>query len=144
MRRMILLAGVLLSVVALGSDSPKEYDDRAKVLSIEGTWRLIQTEDNGKKNSTPYPEVTTFSNGVLAHNDDSSRHKYRIDPTAKPSHLDLLPISGKGEAERCIYQIDGDTLRIASFLFVFDGEETRRPQGFGGDNVWVATYKRVK
>jgi hypothetical protein len=37
-RTIVLLAGVLLSVVALGSDSPKEYDDRTEVVDIEGTW----------------------------------------------------------------------------------------------------------
>ncbi len=36
-RTILLLAGVLLSAVALGSDSPKEYDDRTEVAGIEGT-----------------------------------------------------------------------------------------------------------
>ena len=35
-RTILLLAGVLLSVVALGSDSPKEYDDKKEVLALKG------------------------------------------------------------------------------------------------------------
>ena len=144
-RTVLLLAGMLLSLVVLGSGSPKEYDGRIKV--IEGTWRLIQTEYEGKKESPPsYEDVITCYSGILADSKSSSRCKYRIDPgpTGKPPHLDLLPLSGTGEAEKCIYQVDGDTLRTASFLIVFGGEETHRPREFNGDNVLVNTYKRVK
>ena len=39
-RTILLLAGVLLSPVALGSDSPKEYDDKMVTVGTERAWRL--------------------------------------------------------------------------------------------------------
>ena len=37
-RTILLLAGVLLSVAALGSDSPKEYGSDIEMEGVEGTW----------------------------------------------------------------------------------------------------------
>ena len=38
-----------------------------------------------------------------------------------------------------IYQIDGDTLRIARTM-----NDEQRPQGFNDKGVFISTYKRVK
>jgi hypothetical protein len=35
-RTILLLVGVLLSVVTLGSDSPKEYDDKTVCIPLRG------------------------------------------------------------------------------------------------------------
>ena len=139
MRRTILLAGVLLSVVALGSDSQKEYDDKTTVDPLEGTWRLIGSEFEGKKMDIPVEfAMWTFRRGTYTIDDGDGnpvqRGTYRIDATQKPAHLDM------GTA-KFIYQIDGDTLRHATLAGAYD---TPRPQGFYDKAIVVRTYKRVK
>jgi hypothetical protein len=63
-RTILLLAGVLLSAVALGSDSPKEYDDKTEVAGIEGTWQLTEDEFNGVKMKPCTQLVTSYRSGT--------------------------------------------------------------------------------
>jgi uncharacterized protein (TIGR03067 family) len=131
MRRTILLAGVLLCVVALGSDSPKEYDDRTEYVGIEGTWREIEFEQNGKKEKPTRQHVLIFPSGSSFMLDD---------PTRNPHHLGRFSQDGplKGQTIMFLYQIEGDTLRIATTF------NDRCPQGFNDKGSFVFTYKRVK
>ena len=146
MRRTVLLAGVLLSVVALGSDSPKEYDDRTEVAGIEGTWRLKECTLNGEQ--LPLGQrlmVMTLRGGILTFDlgdGHIDRGTYRIDPAGKLPHFDRVQRFGPFPcvAGKCIYQIDGDTLRIAGFRV----RRTERPRGFDDENAFIETYKRVK
>jgi uncharacterized protein (TIGR03067 family) len=143
MRRTVFtLSSVLLCVLALGSDSPKEYDDRTEMVGIEGTWRFTEFEVNGEKWKLSGQNVMIFhrktytyyvSGGVTIDGN------YRIDTTCKPPHLDYilwLRTVGTGEY---IYQIDGDTLKIG-----FRTDAKGRPQGFNDKDIRIETYKRVK
>jgi uncharacterized protein (TIGR03067 family) len=147
MRRLFLLFAVLFVVPLSGSDSPKEYDDRTETIGIEGTWRLTEVEYGGQKRKTDLPKaMLTYRSGTYTANytgGDTFRGSYRIAPTRKPSHLDQLPSNGsdQGQTIKFIYQIDGDTLRIARIMSAFT---TSRPQGFDDDHIFVVTYKRVK
>jgi uncharacterized protein (TIGR03067 family) len=142
-RTILLLAGVLLAVAALGSDSPKQYDDKTELAGIEGTWRRIETELGGRKINLG-GDVRTFRNGTYTINwsdSDMWQGTYHINQTFTPHHFDWIPSRGdyKGQTLKCIYQIDGDTLKIANKIV---GEE--RPQGFNDDGLAVSIYKRVK
>ena len=144
MRRMILLLyAVLLFVTAMGSDSPKQHDENVEIVGVEGTWRLTKYEFGGRKMDCNQ-EMLTFRAGSFTTNYSDGRMirgSCCIDPTRKPPHLDLIPANGirKGQTVKCIYQIDGDTLRIADNFF-----NAQRPQGFNDDGAEVWTYKRVK
>jgi len=128
-RTILLLAGVLLCVVALGSDSPKEYDDKTENVGIEGRWRLTEIIDwNGEKQGIQDMRPFRFEN-------------YRIDKNHNPPHLDRSFADFKGRTFRFIYQLDGDTLRIAGNE---RGNFGRRPEGFNDIGNYVWTYKRVK
>lgn len=144
MRRTILLAGVLLSVVALGSDSPKEYDDRAEVADIEGAWQWTEVSLNGRKENPPLEQVMICRSGTYTfkYSYGSAEGCYRIDLTRKPPHFDWILPDGptKGKTIKCIYQIERDTLRIAA-IAQFDGD---RPKGFDDKGVIVWTYRRLK
>jgi len=146
MRRMSLLFTVLIVIPMLGSDSPKEYDDRTETVGIEGTWRLTEYQFSGyQKETYPFRCVITFRRGAYwSDNGENGKFypcpgTYRIDSTLKPSHLDLLPSKEpyKGQTLEWIYEIDRDTLRLA-------GTFTKRPQGFTNKRVLVVTYKRVR
>ncbi len=133
-RTILLLVGVLLCVVALGSDSPKEYDDKTAVIGIDGTWQLDGNQENLM---ICHSRVWTIDNG----NGDPWGGTCRTDPTRKPAHLDWLFASGtyKGKTFKFIYQIDGDTLRMATMR-----NDWERPQTFSDRDIVVWTYKRVK
>jgi uncharacterized protein (TIGR03067 family) len=147
MRRTILAcAGVLLSTVALGSDSPKEYDDATAVDELQGSWQLTEDEFNGQKVKPDPLEVVTFRGGAYVSNysdGDTFRGSYRLDPTHQPPHLNEVPANGpyQGQTVKYIYQLDRDRLRIA---FMAGKDDMRRPQGFNDEGVYVETYKRVK
>lgn len=144
MRRTIwLLAGVLLCVVALGSDSPKEYDDKVKVNTLEGAWWLTREELNGNKLNSSEHEMLIYYKGTFTRDFGDGKTKSgsgRIETTYNPPHLDWILANGD---IKYIYQIDGDTLRLASKPGRLPGE-TERPQGFNDKGLYVCTYKRVK
>jgi uncharacterized protein (TIGR03067 family) len=148
MRRTVwLLIGVLLCVISLASDSPKEYDDRTAVDVLEGTWRQISAELDGKQYDPGRLKWMICHRGTLTFTDNgpnSSPYRYRIDTTHKPPHLDFWPSTPTGTVEGHIYQIDGDTLKLAGFLLIFGGEVLRHPKGFNDEGVYVWTFKRVK
>jgi uncharacterized protein (TIGR03067 family) len=141
-RTILLLAGVLLSVVALGSDSPKGYDDRTELAGIEGTWRLIEFGTNGRKQKPGWQDVTTYRRGTIAVDYLDGRKlqgSYRIDRTQSPPHLDRIVSNTDGQTLKSLCRIDSDTLRIATLP-----DSGRRPESFDGKDVCVWTYKRVK
>jgi uncharacterized protein (TIGR03067 family) len=148
MRRTIwLLAGVLLCVAALGSDSPKEYDDKTEVRDeLEGTWERTDFTYFGRKLELPYQEVATFRHGILTRKfspGETVPGSYRINPTRSPAHLDWTPstVECKGQTLKWIYKVKADTLKIAN---VATPNDEQRPKGFGDDNLSVSTYKRLK
>ncbi len=134
-RTVLLLAGVLPSVVALGSDSPKEYDNRVKVVDeLQGKWQLTEFEDKTANRKPGWQCVKTFRSGICMFqwtDGDTIQTRYYIDTTRKPPHLDM-------DTYKCLYQIDGNTLRIAW------RNDQQRPQGFKDDGVNINIYERVK
>ncbi len=72
MRRSVhSVCAVLLVAVGLGSDSPKEYDDGTEVAGVEGTWRLTEITNYGRKEKPDTPMVVTFHHGIYAYNSSS-------------------------------------------------------------------------
>jgi uncharacterized protein (TIGR03067 family) len=138
MRRIVcLLAGVLLVVPSVGSDAPREYDDKSEYVGIEGTWRWTTTSGHAL--------VLTFHSGgftLAVENTVLGRGSYRIDSSRYPLFLDKLPTYGpyKGVTVKCLYQIDGGALRIA----YMPSDPEQRPRWFTGEGVEVETYKRVR
>ncbi len=152
-RTILLLAGVLLSAVALGSDSPKEYDGRTQVNPLQGKWRPLKlevTDKTGGKIICTAPEwadvVFKDERYIWGWGDGysrltSSRGICTLDASKSPGHLDLTDTTGPvaGVTRRCIYRINGETLEIASTT----GQPANRPESFAGP-VTTYTLKRVK
>jgi uncharacterized protein (TIGR03067 family) len=141
------LVCVLLALL-LGSDSPKEYDDAtAKGDRLEGSWLLVGYETGGEFQQMPEGLVMTFEGGKAAwwpHTGGGPNlvmATYRTDPGIWPARLDRVDTGGfhKGKTWKMIYQIDGDTLRIA---YRMSGVE--RPTGFHGNDLEIEIYKRVR
>ena len=128
MKRCVL--AILFVVLLLGSDSPREYDDRTTLDELAGVWQGV---DGLRKEVGFYDGILTirFSDG------DVRRGSFRTGRAREPHHLEWI-LSG-GLTLKCIYRIDGDTLRIACFE-CWD----RRPQGFDDKGVIIFIYQRVK
>jgi uncharacterized protein (TIGR03067 family) len=146
MRRATLLLPSLLVLSLLGSDSPREYDDATQVACLEGAWRLTNLENDGQKVKPLLQQTITVrgTDFTISYNDGGVfPGTFRIDPTWNPPQLDHTPASGAlaNRSLKWLYQIDGDTLKIAGNP---DGLFERRPHGLKEKGLIVWTYKRVR
>jgi uncharacterized protein (TIGR03067 family) len=148
MRRIVcLLAGVLLVVPVLGSDSPKEYGDATEIDGIEGTWRFVSAERIGgdvKRVEWAGPPILTFRGGRYVGLRDGrtvEQGDYWVDNRQTPRHFDRFPESGpnRGFTLPYIYRVDGNTLKIAQ-----KSDNLERPTGFTQGDVIILSWQRVK
>jgi hypothetical protein len=137
MRRTTLLLPALLVLPLLGSDSPKDYDDRAQEDGIEGVWQLVRTEVGGVARDEQPGQFYTYRVGKFVWPAGPTTGTYSVDSSFQPPRLtENAPI---GET-RNIFQIRGVTLRVAQRKF---GEGY--PQGFDDrKNLIVGVFKRVR
>jgi uncharacterized protein (TIGR03067 family) len=147
MRGTACLLAVLLVLPLLGSDSPKEYDEKTEIAGIEGKWRVTNIEKNDGTTRLDAGSVWTYWSdtfAMTAGDGETMGGKYRIDLTSNPRHLDWTFTTGgiRGTTIKCIYQIghEGDSLRVAYSTI----HGTKRPQGFGEAGLCVFSFKRVK
>jgi uncharacterized protein (TIGR03067 family) len=134
MRRIVwLLAGVLLVVPSLASDSPKEYDATVEVDELEGTWRASQTI------------IQTFRGNRYVYSVDGaafSEGTYQVGKHCKPLSLDKRATAGLGNGRtvKSIFRMEGDTLRTAVRL----EDDDRRPKSFEEDGLYITVWKLVR
>src|SRR5262245_13693195 len=144
-RRIVcLLAGGLLVVPSLGSDSLKEYGDAAEPDELQGTWALVLQVYDHRQAIAPAvegSEVESFRAGRWEKRDPEWSVTYRTDASRRPAHLDAPFPAGHRQRGmmRYIYRRDGDTLRIA-----FGDDLSIRPRSFEEQRIFVSTHKRVK
>jgi uncharacterized protein (TIGR03067 family) len=143
MRSLCLLIAALLVVPLAGSNSPKEYDDRTEMDSLEGSWRMVAINDEGK-DRTPSVErcIKTFRGGKWSYSENgrpSTAGTYTTDKKRMPGILDESYELNPGRTRKCIYRIERDTLRIA-FRLRNDGV---RPTNFDENGLYIMTWKRL-
>ena len=129
----------LLVAAARAEDKPAKTDKE----KIQGTWALVSGERDGK----PIPEerrknskVVFAGDKLTIHNkDNEAEGTFKLNPDKKPKQID---VDLGGQQAKGIYQLDGDTLKLANAK---PGEE--RPKEFPkkeGSGLTVATLKRQK
>ena len=116
---------------------------RSDDSNIQGTWRVVFPEDNGR--SAP-PEalrdilfVITKDKVIMESGGRKQESTYKLDPSTSPKSID---ITAEGRTKPGIYDLQGDTLRICI------SEETEvRPNAFDSQpdsvNDLVITMKRL-
>jgi uncharacterized protein (TIGR03067 family) len=123
----LLFALVAASVPASASDLPKDLD------KLQGTWVVISKASGKKNDYVPLDGYRIVINGdrltwkLKSHEDDTV--KFRTDPTQKPKQLDLDIRDGKVR-NRCIYELDGERLRLSIGHFY-----ESRPRDFSGSKT---------
>ena len=140
------IAGVLL--LAGGGDIADAIKkDRA---ALQGTWKVVASEDNGEK--VPAEDIKSlfliFKGDAIYIREGGKaeeRFAFLLDPTRKPKEIDLILRVGakKGHADRAIYQLEGDSLRIC----IQSNKDKARPRDFvsrAGSGVSLVVMERTK
>jgi uncharacterized protein (TIGR03067 family) len=128
----------VLALMLLGSDSPKDYDDRTQVAGIEGAWRRVELKVNGLVQDDPGEPGLIFRGKKFEWTGAGSnpRGTYTLDTSQRPAHLDMKADQFVNE---CIYRVDGDVLLLA-----FRRTGSGRPMNFEEQEVWVETFRRAR
>jgi RNA polymerase sigma factor (sigma-70 family) len=118
---------------------PKTEEEQA----IQGVWTLVSAERDGKavfgKDSVQL--VVTNEFWIWKERGEDRAFTYKIDTKKSPKQIDLTAhnIKGlKGSVSRCIYEIDGDTLKVCES----DQERPTKFRTARGSGRELSTYKR--
>jgi uncharacterized protein (TIGR03067 family) len=110
---LILTAGLLLA-----ADEPKTPTAEQEAKKLEGTWKVVSSERDGKPDEAAKNAVTTFQAGgklTVKYADGSGGNgTYTLDPSKDPKAIDLVIDFGahKGMTFPGIYLLEGDTLKV--------------------------------
>lgn len=133
---------VVLSL--LGSDSPKEFDDRTEIAGIEGTWQIVTSGTPGHQTHPDTPCIETLQGGKFVYSENGVMHQQgtytsRVDRV--PCYLDETTAEGitpKG-TKKFIYRRNDDRL-----LTAYGAQTSERPRSFDEDGIFVIVWKRVR
>ena|SRR5579872_2978577 len=147
MRRYSPLLGLLVLVLACGSDSPRGYSDAATADPLHGKWRVVSVEVDGRRLPPHWFSGTllVIRGGQFFWMMDGhtlSCQSYRFDARGQPARLDRTErddVFQTTETWREICQVEGDRLRIARGVKPGD-----RPASFSDSGIAVMTLERVK
>jgi uncharacterized protein (TIGR03067 family) len=138
--------------------APNEDEATKEELEkLQGTWRVVTVESNGEVSGGDDDKgaTITIEKNIISEWDGAGTWKliaketFKFDLSKLPKAMDqtcvfngFLP-ENKGKTTYCIYELDNDTLKLAS---PFAGYK-QRPMGFTtkqGSKFSVYTFKRVK
>jgi uncharacterized protein (TIGR03067 family) len=140
---MVLTAGLLVA----GSD-PREEAAKRELRQLEGTWKIISAEANGKKVPPeelgryqlliePGGRMTALKEGRV-----TLQGSMALDPTRMPKNLDVTFTQGEqsGKTSLGIYEI-----KDGAFTFCRASPGRERPSEFAsklGTGITLITYER--
>jgi uncharacterized protein (TIGR03067 family) len=139
MKKLPPLLVAVLTLTLLGSDSPKDYDDRTQLAGIEGAWRRVEVKVNGQVQNDPGDPGLIFRGQKFEWTGGGGGPKgtYTFNTSHRPAHLDMKATDQP--VNECIFQVDGEVLLLA-----FRRTGTGRPKNFEEQEVWVETFRRVR
>jgi len=119
----VLMATTLIAADPSKQDSPKKDSDR-----IQGTWRVVALETDGKQSP---PEIVARLKFVFQEDTLTitigepgfTNFIYKLNSVIKPAGFDLTPADGpyKGQTQKGIYSFDGeDRLKICFAIATAD------------------------
>jgi len=143
----LLAAGLAIHGVSAG-DTKKDQE------RLQGTWKATRVTVNGTEVPGEVLKSITVTirgneiNTAFKGDDQDMNQKagFKLDPSKKPKQIDLVPEDGpeKGKRLEGIYEIEGDTFRMAIAPPVGGG---KRPENFNageGSTAFVMTFQRDK
>ncbi len=148
----LLVVGVVFTAMATlaSADDSKEEAIKNDRKQIEGTWRIVALEVDGKKAAEEDAKKLTVVNGsdgtwsLRSEGKEISKGTSIFDPTKKPKTIDFTPTVGDDKDAKFlgIYEIGENTRKLC---FAPKGKD--RPTEFsskpGSENILV-TFQREK
>jgi uncharacterized protein (TIGR03067 family) len=113
-------AGMLLTIgFVMAAESPKEDTTTKDQERLQGTWKVVAIEVNGKKFAAKEieKEIGEFKWVITADKitwTDAKKNEflYKLDGSKEPKQIDLTFPERKTETTEGIYKLDGDNLKI--------------------------------
>ena len=145
------MASILFLATGLLLGVPADGDAKAELAKLQGTWRIVAIEENGK--SAPEEAVRSLKGTVIVEGDKHTL-KYgersqgtvtvAVNPEADPKHYDMTIPEGpqKGTIQRGIYELKDGTWKYCQ-----DKGGKGRPTEFSGKagSGWVlVVMKKVE
>src|SRR5262249_352427 len=131
----LIIGGLALGLWQAGGVAGNEKAGKQEIAMLEGTWKLVKAESEGKPEpleDAPYTTITikghtiTFFKGK----DPVRTIGFRIDPSKKPKWIDLKSPDPKlGPDMPGIYQLEKDQLTICS-VRGYRNDKPERPTDF--------------
>jgi uncharacterized protein (TIGR03067 family) len=142
MKRMTLAVALLAAVGVSSGGQEYANGDRQK---LQGEWELVSltiggTEDPGLHENMDRMKVRFTADKIvtLLAGRELEENAYHLDETKKPKRMDV-GMGAKGtRGSKCIYQLDGDTLKIA-----WTPTLDTAPESFDDKGIYVRTLRRI-
>ena len=130
--------------LSLGASAPDETQQ--ELDRLQGTWNLESVETKGKQ----VPKDEIMRNTLVIKGDEFIRMSwekkqpaatFKIDPTKRPKTIDQMFKDNDGRlvVRPGIYELDGDTLRLA-----FANERPKELKTTSDSALVITTYRREK
>jgi uncharacterized protein (TIGR03067 family) len=129
----------LVVCLLLGADAKDDAKkDQEKMV---GTWVIVSAEDDGKAVDDIKGQKLEITADKISYN--GVGYPYKLDASVKPRMLDAT--MAKDEVAECIYEIDGDKLKLCIHL---PGGVKARPTEFaskaGSKDIYVVLEREKK
>ena len=139
---------VALSAFTRAEDADRGANGRSDQQLLQGTWKVVKRVKNGAaEDPAEHPTTLKFSGKAITETRDgkpAQEGAYTLDETKTPKRISLTGKSGDnaGKTFEAIYEIDGNTLKLA---YSFGDNASTPPKDFtGGEGTGLLVLERER
>lgn len=141
MRHLFAFAALVAAPHLVWADAAKD-----ELKKLQGVWKVVSIESEGGRVNpeTVRIERMTIKDDTMGIDQHDAQH-FTVNPTTKPKQLDTWKEDGKVET-MCIYELDGDNLKLAFELVILGDVKAERPKSFDlkGNKTLLVILNREK
>jgi uncharacterized protein (TIGR03067 family) len=127
---------------------PNSKPSESDVKLLQGTWKVVKREKNGEaEDAKQHPTTLKFSDHKIVETEDDKTIQegtFTLDDSKHPKRMTMSGTAGPngGSVFEAIYQVDGDSLKLA---YGAGSHASTAPKDFkGGDGVGILVLERQK
>lgn len=143
-----LILCLTLSALTRAGDADRGANGRSDQQLLQGTWKVVKRVKNGAtEDPAEHPTTLKFSGKAITETRDgkpAQKGAYTIDDSKTPKRITLTGKAGDnaGKTFEAIYEIDGDTLKLA---YSFGENASIPPKDFaGGEGSGLLVLERER